>query len=164
MRATGASPTKSILGRINAIVTVLERLASDVEVIREGLEVLESTLPLELDIQSRLLQEQESALERISIGLGMIQDTVASLEEIRDHAQVILDEAQTLVLVKNGLDIVLASHDQPEDWQPVMLERATYRFEQCVARIREAAASLTEKTIVSSTENETSHEIPPENT
>ena len=137
---------KPILERINAIVTVLERLAADVEILREGSEALKASLPQKYDVQQRLLREQASALERILIGLGMVQETIASLEEIRDHAAVILDEAQTLALVKNGLDMVLASRDQPEDWQPDMLKRAAYRFDQCVARIHEAAASLTEAT------------------
>lgn len=87
---------------MDAIVTALERLAADVEVLRTGAEALATILPLEFDTQRRLLQEQTSALERIPIGLGMVQDTVAGLAEIRDHAQVIMDEAQTLVLVKNG--------------------------------------------------------------
>lgn len=137
---------------LTAVVTVLERLASDIEVIREGLEALKVSLPQKYDLQRRPLIEQSSALERISIGLGMVQDTVASLGEILDHAQFIMDEVQTLVLVKNGLDMVLASCDQPEDWQPMMLERAMHRFDQCIARIREAAASLTETTSSSNLE------------
>ena len=141
---------KPIPARIDGIEAVLERLASDIEVIREGLEALKTSLPQKYDTQRQLLREQSSALERISIGLGMVQDTVASLKEIRDHAQVILDETQTLVLVKNGLDMVLASCDQPGEWQPMMLERAACRFDQCVARIREATAPLTDQPALSS--------------
>jgi hypothetical protein len=148
---------KPIPERIIAIVTILERLAADIEIIQNGAEILALTLPNGCEPHRRLLIEQSSALERISIGLGMIQDTVASLKEIRDHGQVIMDEAQTLALVKNGLDMVLASCDQPEDWQPMMLERAAYRFDQCVARIRKVAASLSEKeTVLSDIEQRTS--------
>lgn len=138
---------KNIPERVDAIVTTLERVSRDIEILREGATALALALPQEYEAHRSLLKEQASALERISIGLGMVQETVASLEEIRDHAIVILDEAQTLTLVKNGLDIMLASRDQPEDWQPMMLQRATYRFDQCIARIREAASSLTETTL-----------------
>lgn len=68
-----------------------------------------------------------------------------TLQEIHDHAAVILDAAQTLVLVKNGVDMVLAATEQPEDWQPVMLQKAACRFERCIAQIRQAAFSLSEK-------------------
>ena len=57
---------KPICERINAIVIVLERLASDVEIIREGLEALKAFLPQKYDMQRRLLHEQASALERIT--------------------------------------------------------------------------------------------------
>ena len=54
----------------------------------------------------------------------------------RHHAQAILNEAQTIVLIKKGLNAALAARDQPKGWRPVMLERAAYRFDQCVARNR----------------------------
>ncbi len=136
---------KSIPERINAIVIVLERLATDVEILHKGAGALEASLPQKFDTQRQLLAAQASALERISISLGMVQHTVASLEEFRDHVQVIMDETETLLLVKNGLDLLLASRDHPEGWQPVMLKQAMHRLGQSIEKIHIAAASLTEE-------------------
>ena len=66
---------------VNAITTVLHRLAGDIEVIREGCEALAAALPAGCEIHYRLLKEQAAALERISIGMGMVQATVESLKD-----------------------------------------------------------------------------------
>lgn len=148
MRATSASLAKSIPERIDAIVIVLERLASDIEIIRIGLEALKDSLPQKYDMQRRMLHEQASAFERISIGLGMVQHTAASLAETRSPAEAILHEVEALGLIKDALDKVLASYGNPEDWQPILLGKAICRFNQCLEQIREATVSLTGKTNV----------------
>lgn len=135
---------KSILERIDAVVTVLELLSADMEILRNGAEALRVSLPRAYGAQRLLLHEHAAALERVSIGLAMVQNSVSSLGEIRDHGRVIMNEAQTLALTKNGFNMVLASHDQPEN-RRLMLVKTACRFDQCIARIREAAAALAGK-------------------
>ena len=77
---TTDSLPKPIPERINAIVTVLERLAADVEILREGTIALSATLPKGCEPHLQLLKEQAAALDRISIALGMVQHTAASIE------------------------------------------------------------------------------------
>ena len=69
----------SIPERIDAITNVLQRLAGDIEVIRAGSEALAAALPAGCEIHYRLLKEQAAALERISIGMGMVQATAEGL-------------------------------------------------------------------------------------
>ncbi|SBW10973.1 hypothetical protein KL86DPRO_70114 [uncultured delta proteobacterium] len=73
--------TKSVLERIAAMATALERLAFDIEIIHKGTKALVATLPKGCEIHCRFLQEQIVALERISIALGMIQATAESLKK-----------------------------------------------------------------------------------
>lgn len=133
---------KSIPERLVAVVTVLERLAADVEIIRQGVAALQPTLPEACEVQRCLLATQEAALERMSIGLGMVQATVASLGEIRSHAETIRKETEALIAVKNSLDTVLLTVSRPENWRPVALERAMNRFTACTARIGKATVKL----------------------
>ena len=72
--------SKSALDRINAIASVLERLATDVEVIREGTEIIMAALPAGCEVQYCLLREQAAALERIS--MGMVQVTAENLGKL----------------------------------------------------------------------------------
>lgn len=74
----------------------------------------------------------------------MVQDTVAALDEIRDAVRIVMDEAQTLIFVKNGLDTVLASGDLTEDWQFGVLKRATQHYDGCITRLRKTALMLTD--------------------
>ncbi|MCC8193429.1 MAG: hypothetical protein LIP28_02125 [Deltaproteobacteria bacterium] len=69
----------SLHQRIDKIVSVLERLARDVEIIRKGSAALRDVLPPELTTEIKLLSEQADALDRISIALGMVQHATASL-------------------------------------------------------------------------------------
>ncbi|SBV92329.1 hypothetical protein KL86DPRO_10343 [uncultured delta proteobacterium] len=73
--------SKTVLERVAAIATVLEQLAFDIEIIRKGTEALISALPKGCEIHRCVLQEQASALERISITLGMAQATAERLKK-----------------------------------------------------------------------------------
>ncbi|SBW00723.1 hypothetical protein KL86DPRO_11832 [uncultured delta proteobacterium] len=78
---------KPIPERICAIMTVLERLAADIEIIRKGADALALALPQDYEPHRHLLAAQAAALERIATGIGMVRETVASLEEIRGLAK-----------------------------------------------------------------------------
>ena len=72
--------------RIVGIVTALEHLALGIEIIRQGTDKLILTLPEGCGTQRRLLLEQVAALERVSISLGMIQETVEGFQkDVSNH-------------------------------------------------------------------------------
>lgn len=70
---------KPVHEHLAAIVKALEYLATDIEILREGTEGLIPTLPKGCEAHGCVLKEQSSALERISIALGMIQATAENL-------------------------------------------------------------------------------------